>query len=262
MKRFLTFILGIICVFGIAQDNKETIVVEYNLEYISDSTSTNKRNENFKLIIQDGKSYFASSNFIKRDSIVAEMQKNVMAGFLSMGASNNTSFKYVLIKNNEQQSFYDKFLKNYLSYDENVKFDWKLHNETIKLGELTCQKATTQYGGRDWVAWFTPDIPINNGPYKFYGLPGLIVKVEDTKGHYSFDMITLKTREPIKNNIFEEKYLKLHTKTTKEKYRKSIENFKENIIHELARNNFYAHPDSVKGIQELNKKQNNPIELK
>lgn len=33
------------------------------------------------------------------------------------------------------------------------------------------QKATCDFAGRKWIAWFTTEIPIQDGPYKFYGLP-------------------------------------------------------------------------------------------
>lgn len=56
------------------------------------------------------------------------------------------------------------------------------------IGNYKAQKATTSFGGRNWNAWFTTDVPFQDGPYKFSGLPGLIVKVEDEAGDYSFDL--------------------------------------------------------------------------
>ena len=46
--------------------------------------------------------------------------------------------------------------------------------------------ATTEFGGRKWTAWFSTDLPFQDGPYKFYGLPGLIVKIEDEAKDYSW----------------------------------------------------------------------------
>lgn len=56
------------------------------------------------------------------------------------------------------------------------KFIGKLSHETIQILNFKAQKATAKYGGRKWTAWFCQEIPIPNGPYKFGGLPGLIVK--------------------------------------------------------------------------------------
>lgn len=54
-----------------------------------------------------------------------------------------------------------------------------------------CFKAIATYRGRVWIAWFTPDIPISKGPWKLYGLPGLILKASDIENHYSFECVGL-----------------------------------------------------------------------
>lgn len=73
-----------------------------------------------------------------------------------------------------------------IAYTEDLKLNWKISNEKQKIGEYNTQKATAQYGGRTWTAWFSSDIPFQDGPYKFSGLPGLIVKIEDTDKNYSW----------------------------------------------------------------------------
>jgi GLPGLI family protein len=62
----------------------------------------------------------------------------------------------------------------------------------VKIGDYQTQKAETKFGGRTWYAWFTQQVPLQDGPYKFSGLPGLIVKVQDAKGDYSFDLMQTK----------------------------------------------------------------------
>ena len=46
--------------------------------------------------------------------------------------------------------------------------------------------ATANYHGRDWTAWFTPDIPLQEGPWKLCGLPGLILEANESTGQHSF----------------------------------------------------------------------------
>lgn len=75
-----------------------------------------------------------------------------------------------------------------IGYDENLKFDWKISTDKQKIGTYNTQKATTEFGGRKWTAWFTSEIPFQDGPYKFYGLPGLIVKIEDEGKNYSWEL--------------------------------------------------------------------------
>ena len=61
-----------------------------------------------------------------------------------------------------------------------VKLNWKITNETKKIGSFTCKKATTSFKGRNYIAWFTSEIPVTYGPWKLNGLPGLILEAYDT----------------------------------------------------------------------------------
>lgn len=70
---------------------------------------------------------------------------------------------------------------------------WKVDSETQKFGDLDCQKAELDYGGRHWIAWFAKSVNLQEGPYVFYGLPGLIVKINDTNEDYQFNLVYLKT---------------------------------------------------------------------
>lgn len=67
--------------------------------------------------------------------------------------------------------------------------NWKIQNETLTMLNYSCQKATCEFRGRKYTAWFTPDIPINNGPWKFGGLPGLIMKVYDSDNLFVYECI-------------------------------------------------------------------------
>jgi len=67
-----------------------------------------------------------------------------------------------------------------------IEFDWKLGTETKTIGSFLCQEATTQFRGRIYTAWYTDEIPVSLGPWKFHGLPGLILEVEDETGEVSF----------------------------------------------------------------------------
>jgi GLPGLI family protein len=65
--------------------------------------------------------------------------------------------------------------------------NWKLYDDTLTVTGYLCQKAECSFRGRDYTAWFTVDIPVDNGPWKFGGLPGLILRIYDAKSHYIFD---------------------------------------------------------------------------
>ena len=68
--------------------------------------------------------------------------------------------------------------KRDLMLTETIHFqNWEITEDTMTVLNYLCHKATTSFRGRDYVAWFTLDIPVNEGPWKLYGLPGLILKV-------------------------------------------------------------------------------------
>ena len=69
--------------------------------------------------------------------------------------------------------------------------EWKLTDDTQTILGHPCQKATCRWRGRDYIAWFAPDIPIRRGPWKFGGLPGLIMKIHDVDSLYVFEAVAI-----------------------------------------------------------------------
>lgn len=155
---------------------------------------TDIKTENAYLDISPEKSVFYSENRIKRDSI---MQKAFQGGGgratinrdQMEGLRTNINYSVEKDKTNQKTYFKDRIGRDIYSYEEDRPLNWKIESETRKIGEYKVQKAQTDFGGRKWTAWFTTDLPYQDGPYKFGGLPGLIVKVEDDQGDYSFDLM-------------------------------------------------------------------------
>lgn len=87
----------------------------------------------------------------------------------------------------------------YNSYVDNIRCNqnidqmhqWQMIEETDAILGYVCQKACLTYAGRDYTAWFTTEIPINDGPWKFWGLPGLILKVVDKEEQFEWVAIGL-----------------------------------------------------------------------
>lgn len=79
-----------------------------------------------------------------------------------------------------------------LYYTEKLPlFDWQIGTETATVCGYECMKATCHWRGRDYTAWFTTEIPVEYGPWKFGGLPGLIMKVADNDGIYTFEAVAV-----------------------------------------------------------------------
>jgi GLPGLI family protein len=140
-------------------------------------------------------------------------------------------------------------------YEEKIPaLNWEIYADTFTVITYLCQKATCHFRGRDYVAWFTLDIPINNGPWKFGGLPGLILKISDTGKRCDFECIGIEQAEqkfPIK------KYPEYETKYEK-KDRKKILNFQKEIHEDYYK---VAGLVPVWGGKPYQKRKYEPIEL-
>lgn len=152
------------------------------------------KTENAYLDISQDKSVFYSENRIKRDSIMQKaFQSGGGRGSINRdqmeGLRSNINYSVEKDKTNQKTYFKDRIGRDIYSYEEDRPINWHISSETRKIGEYKVQKAETDFAGRKWTAWFTTDLPYQDGPYKFGGLPGLIVKVEDDKGDYSFDLM-------------------------------------------------------------------------
>lgn len=71
------------------------------------------------------------------------------------------------------------------------KIQWKLDEDIDTICGYECQKATCTWRGREYTAWFAPELPFQLGPWKFGGLPGLIMKIADSKNEYTFEAIAV-----------------------------------------------------------------------
>lgn len=151
------------------------------------------KTENAYLDISADKSMFYSENRIKRDSVMqANRQSGGARGFnRDQMESLRSNINYTIEKNKKDQkiTYKDRLGRDQYSYEEDRLLNWKILSETTKIGDYKVQKAETEFGGRKWTAWFTTDLPYQDGPYKFSGLPGLVVKAEDSTGDYSFDLM-------------------------------------------------------------------------
>ena len=69
-----------------------------------------------------------------------------------------------------------------------AKVDWALADDTLTISGLLCHRATGKLYGKQWTAWYTEEIPSSAGPWKLRGLPGLIVKAEDSEDIHCFEL--------------------------------------------------------------------------
>lgn len=96
-------------------------------------------------------------------------------------------------------------------YKDEIDINWQLIPDKKEIMGYKCQKAIATFRGRSWEAWFTNQIPVSDGPWKFDGLPGLILQLRDQENHFVVSIVGLETDiVPIKfyNWSYQETYRK------------------------------------------------------
>lgn len=199
MKRILSLLVLISAIVS-AQNHRFVYDYQY-VPNIKEKESTLK--DLMALDISDNGSVYQSLSRMEFDSIrkaetLERLSKNNGGKTVSIsfgpGGGKKGSITDIITKTYPN---YEIFLTTFIENDkykisDSKKMDWKIGSETQKIMNYTAQKATTSFGGRDWVAWFTTELPFPDGPYKFHGLPGLIVKLEDTSGSHVMTLIANK----------------------------------------------------------------------
>lgn len=119
--------------------------------------------------------------------------------------------------------------------DAGITFDWKIEQETTIILGYNCQKATLHFRGRDFIVYFTSEIPFSDGPWKLSGLPGLILEVKSDDAIAAFDIIAEKIEFKESQGKIDNIYLNQNTITYEEflkmyrrKYEESISNMDSN----------------------------------
>jgi GLPGLI family protein len=245
----------------------------YELQYKSDSTSDHLDKINLVLDVNPKDVKFYEYDYLKADSInrVNKNYEYVYGGRFESIKRQRDSFK---------NQNYELIGEGMYSYPTEDKMKWNLSNETKQFGEYTLQKATTHFGGRDWTAWFTKDINMSEGPYKFYGLPGMILQLQDSKSSFIFTLIKSKNLKETYNTVgFIETFYgrkpleiseKLRIKKRLEMYNDPLvemrRSFKENSGGEMnvmgtKITSIDQFKELTQKLQEYFRKNNNPIDL-
>lgn len=204
--RLFNLILAIVIVYSIqsiAQNKKNDIEIidstryfaTYSYEYQRDSTSKDSRRQaNMYLLIGNNISQFEhASNFLFDSIFVNNNGKNRINQVINQLSGDPMPFfaQYAIFKNktSKQVDTYERISGNNYHITEELDFKWQAQNkkDTLIVG-YKCKEAQTYFRGRHYRAWYTLEIPINDGPYKFKGLPGLIIKLEDKDREHCFKL--------------------------------------------------------------------------
>lgn len=185
----------------------------YDYRWVTDTEEDKSKDELMVLQVGDGISKFYSYRKMQVDSLVALVTSP--DEIMSNPAKYSGGIDMVVLKNYPagKTTFTDKLGRDWFIYEESSEpQQWTILDDTKTIEGYECRKAICNFRGRDYVAWFTPEIPVSEGPWKFSGLPGLILDVADTEGHYSFAIKGIRQVKEVPINFAGHNYQKVDRK--------------------------------------------------
>ncbi|MCH7409866.1 GLPGLI family protein [Belliella sp. DSM 111904] len=269
MKIKNIIILSIVFMFltnAFSQESDySSIAVYYEVSFKSDSTDMDfVSNDLMVLYVGDRKSKFRNFYQVQGDSLLQiakdkGMSPNEVIPFMNQVPKPKMSYAITKDWENKKYEFSDLIFPDYFVFESPLgEEDWQIIDEHDEINGYKIQKAVTNYAGREFEAWFTEEISISDGPYVFGNLPGLILKINDTKGHYNFEMIRIEKKiESLSHNI-----KRKPIKTTRSKFFEMQYDFNTNVVGKMASGGVtLTDANQARDVQKRFDRKNNPLEL-
>lgn len=207
--------------------NASDIEVKYLYSFSRDTTNLNERIEEIMILDLNSNSsiYYSDAFLQRRRSLEAELANAKATGQMAeinAGSLAKPKVDYLVFRDKDKTTVTSRIGRDYFSF-ETEPLKWSTHYKDEKeiLG-YKCKKAVTIFNKREYIAWYTSSIPISEGPYRFKGLPGVILDIQDTKGYDKFKAIAITKKQieisSIQNGI----------PVTRNEYLKKREEFKNN----------------------------------
>lgn len=209
-RKVLLFVFGIICSSILyAQevlDNTAFYRAEYIHLYKKDSLKTSFYKDVFYLdICKSGHSYFYSRANQYKDSVSTALKHEGINGlelaYRTKSLPNGVNW-YIDKRFVNCEYEYTNKLVEYKKYTATLELpEWEIVGDTITINGFLCKEAHAMIGGRKWIAWYTEEIQINDGPWLLWGLPGLIIHAKDSNNYFKFSCVAVQNlTEPY--NVF------------------------------------------------------------
>lgn len=97
------------------------------------------------------------------------------------------SFFFLKDKKNKVIYYQSNILTKKVFIKDSInQMHWEITNTEKKILNFVCKEAKTKFRGREYIAFYTEEIALNDGPWKFGGLPGLILELKSTDGYLSY----------------------------------------------------------------------------
>ncbi len=188
MKKTFFILILLIEALSFAQGTR--IMYEYKFASNIDKKDSLDTELMYLDIKKDGSQFYSRQKFVSDSLRDVYIQKQLASGSgnFSYNDSNAGKVDYTVNKTypDFKTNLHASLGPNRFDVSDSKPMNWKILPEKKMIDKFEVQKATLDFGGRTWTAWFSQDFPFQDGPYKFHGLPGLILEMEDSTGTHLF----------------------------------------------------------------------------
>jgi GLPGLI family protein len=224
MKKIILIICAVICHFAYAQSGKAT----YSVKFIVPETVTwnpsikedllkmveSANRQEFLLQFNKTQSSFTLVNNMGVDESEENKKLQGLGAAMTGGAN--------IYLDHDKKIEIDLDFLNTIVKKEYVENKWEITKESKQIGNYLCYKATQKVtfinrsgkeGSKEIYAWFAPSLPYNYGPKRYYGLPGLILELQDKAITFLLTKIELQKSDIVINfpkgkTVSDEEYVK------------------------------------------------------
>ena len=257
LQLVLLLITSIVSAQNVKEIDKVSNVFYYDYSYLHErGNRATEKNHLMVLEVGDSFSKFQSVNKAFADSLLALYANEPPSVAFSRiwpqisGSPVPIGLNYLVIKEYasvNKTTFIGKTIVASTLYkvEESVEQNWEIEpTRDTTILNIYCLMARAKYAGRNYIAWFAPDIPINDGPYKFSGLPGLIIKLHDNQNEHVFTLNGTTKPSPKPMYITTEKCISTNSKG----FTRAFEASKSEFIDQLDNGTFSSEEMKFKAI--------------
>lgn len=203
----------------------------YDFEYTKDSINSTTGKDILFLEISEKSSFCFSYYTYQSDSLRSTpngraIWRELFSAAIKKDGINATSFphkrsnfKITKIDGNDTIFVKDVIDTDVFQYATSKKeLNWQITDSLKVINGYESYQATCNYHGREWIVWFTPNIPFNDGPWVFCDLPGLIIEAHDKDNLFSFTLIGFTSNKNSKKDWTERGKITNRKEFLKKKY--------------------------------------------
>ena len=181
--------------------DEANIECQYDYTYAKDTLKRIDQNDRLVLLLGQKASKCYSYYSMQLDTIFASPKRDeILKKAINFAFKSKIDYPHKRMKAYVYKNYPDGkmtvtdglSLQDYQYEDSMNCMNWTTGDSAKTILGYTVQDATCNFRGHKWHAWFTPDIPIMDGPWKFHGLPGLIMEVTDEKRYHVFKIVGIR----------------------------------------------------------------------